>query len=212
LGPAQCYSTNRVSFRPRQSLLTAHCSDSYRRSSPSRCRFPAAPGYCATLYAPHRPREMHCRPYPLAAWLHQSEGPLFFLFARLCSLLRACSACHHALCCRQVHRHSSTLRDAAPQAGHRVARRPINRHHRPLLRPVTNGSPLPELPQAPPRAPLPPIFLQPSHHPMRSPPTHRPSTARQQPPSTCGPRCRRRAYPPDRRHREQPDSGEDSHF
>jgi hypothetical protein len=110
LGPAQCYSTDRVGFRPRQSLPTARCSDICRHSSPSRCQFPTAPGYHVTLHAPHRPREMRCRPYPLAAWLHR------------------------ALCYRRVHRRSSALRDAAPQAGHRVARRPVNRHHRPLLR------------------------------------------------------------------------------
>jgi hypothetical protein len=146
LGPAQCYSTNRVGFGPRQSLPIAHCSDSCRRSSLSRCRFPAAPGYRVTLHAPHRPREMRCRPYPPVAWLHRSKGPFFFLFAHLCSLLRACSACHRALCCRRVHRRSSALRDAALQASHSVARRPVNRHHRPLLWPVTDGSPLPELP------------------------------------------------------------------
>jgi hypothetical protein len=59
---------------------------------------------------------------------------------------------------------SSALRDAAPQAGHRVARRPVNRHHRPLLRPVTNGSPPPELPRAPPRAPLSPVSVRPGQH------------------------------------------------
>jgi hypothetical protein len=62
--------------------------------------------------------------------------------------------------------------------------------------------------EAPPRAPLPPVFLQPSHHTVRSPPTHHPSTTRQQPPSTCRQRCRRRTRPPDRR--GQPNSGEDS--
>jgi hypothetical protein len=115
LGPAQCYSTDRVGFRPRQSLSIAHCSDSYRRSSPSRCRFPTAPGYRVTLHAPHRQREMRRRPYPLTAWLRRSKGPIFFLFTHLCSLLRACSACHRALCCRRVHRRSSVLRDAAPK-------------------------------------------------------------------------------------------------
>jgi hypothetical protein len=77
---------------------------------------------------------------------------------------------------------------------------------------LSSGSPPPELPRAPPRAPLPLVFLQPSHHPTRSPPTHHPSTTHQQSPSTCGPRYRRRACPPDRRRREQPDSSEDSHF
>jgi hypothetical protein len=110
----------------------------------------------------------------------------------------------------RIHRRSSVLRDALPQADHRVACRAINRCHRPLLRPVTNGSPPPELPRAPPHALLPPVLLQPSHHSVRSPPTHRPSTAHQQPPSTYGPRCRRRAHTPDSRCHEQPDSGEDS--
>jgi hypothetical protein len=59
---------------------------------------------------------------------------------------------------------SSALHDAAPQAGHRVACRPVNRHHRPLLRPVTNGFPPPELPQAPPCTPLPPASVRPGRH------------------------------------------------
>jgi hypothetical protein len=158
-----------VGFRPRQSLPTARCSDSCRRGSPLHCRFLAAPGYRVTLHALYHPREMRYQPYPLAAWLHRSEGPLFFLFARLCSLHRVCSACHRALCYRRVRCCSSVLCDAAPQAGHRVARRPINRHHRPLLQPVTDDSPLPELSQAAPHAPLPPAFLQPSHHPREVP-------------------------------------------
>jgi hypothetical protein len=62
----------------------------------------------------------------------------------------------------------------------------------------------------PPRAPLPLVFLHPSHHTVRSPPTHHPSSACQQPPSACRPRCRRRARPPDHRRRGQPNSGKDS--
>jgi hypothetical protein len=123
------------------------------------------------------------------------------------------SSSHHRCIPAQlqpINRRSSALCDAAPQADHRVACRAINRCHRPLLRPVTDGSPPPELPRAPPHTPLPPVLLQPSHHSVRSPPTHRPSTAHQQPPSTYGPRCRRQARPLDRRRREQPDSGEDS--
>jgi hypothetical protein len=194
LGPAQCYSTDRVGFRPhaigfRLPLVTV--SPCMRRTAHVRCVVGLIPSWHGFI---------------------EAKDPLFFLFARLCSLLRACYACHRALCCRRVHHRSSALRDAAPQASHRVARRPVNRHHRPLLRPVTDGSPPPELPRAPPHAPLPLVFFQPNHHPMRSPPTHRPSTAHQQLPSTCGPRCRRRACPPDRRRREQPDSDEDSHF
>jgi hypothetical protein len=75
LGPAQCYSTNRVGFRPRQSLLIVHCLDSCRRSSPSRCQFPAAPGYRVTLHAPHRPREMRCRPYPPRHGFIEAKDP-----------------------------------------------------------------------------------------------------------------------------------------
>jgi hypothetical protein len=59
---------------------------------------------------------------------------------------------------------SFALRDAAPQADHRVARRPVNQHRRPLLWPVTNGSPPPELPRAPPRAPLPLVSVRPGRH------------------------------------------------
>jgi hypothetical protein len=62
----------------------------------------------------------------------------------------------------------------------------------------------------PPRAPLSPVFLHLSHHAMRSPPTHQSSSARQPPPSACRPRCHRRARPPDRRRRGQPNSGKDS--
>jgi hypothetical protein len=89
----------------------------------------------------------------------------------------------------------------SPQADRRAAHRPIKQHHRPLLRPVTDYFPLLELPQAPPRAPLPPIFLHPSHHAVRSPPTHHPSSARQQPPSACRPHCHLQARLPDRRRR-----------
>jgi hypothetical protein len=95
---------------------------------------------------------------------------------------------------------------------HSIARRPVNRHHRPLLWPVSDGSPPPKLPRAPPWAPPPSAFLQPSRHHHEVPTDARPSTACQQLPSTCRLHCHRRACPPDRRRREQPDSGEHSPF
>jgi hypothetical protein len=58
----------------------------------------------------------------------------------------------------------------------------------------------------------PSAFLQPSCHHHEVPSTHRLSTARQQPPSTFGPCCHRRACPPDSRCRGQPDSSEHSPF
>jgi hypothetical protein len=162
LGPAQCYSTNRVGFRlPRRLPIARHVTA--RRAG-------AVPTVPARLRCRRRvsllpPRANHATgPYCLRSPHAEAHFPFFI---------------------------PPSLYSGASRAGHRVARRPVNQHHRPLLWPVTDGSPLPKLPRAPPCAPLPPVFLQPSHHPMRSPPMHRPSTARQQPPSTCGPRCHR---------------------
>jgi hypothetical protein len=181
LGPAQCYSNDLVGFRQPQRLPTA------RRVTA--CRADAVPT------ALSRPRQ------------RASDADARVAAASTCSACNRSyrvrsprtgahlpSSSHHRRIPAQlqpIHRRSSALRDAAPQADHRVACRAINRCHRPLLRPITDGSPPPELPRAPPRAPLPPVLLQPSHHSVRSPTTHRPSTARQQPPSTYGSRCHR---------------------
>jgi hypothetical protein len=197
LGPAQCYSTDLVGFgqpassdrAQRDSTPSLRCSD--HASSPP---LPAPRVTAATpaLRARHATASLTTR---------KSSPPS--------SSRRRCSRHSPAqpppnpplLLCAPCH---------SPQADHRAAHRPVKQHLRPLLRPVTDYFPPPELPRVPPHAPLPPVFLHPSHHAVRSPPTHHPSSARQQPPSACRPRCHRQARPPDRRRRGQPNSSKDS--
>jgi hypothetical protein len=72
------------------------CSDSWRRGSPPHYQFSVAFGCRVVLHALHRQRAMHCRPYPLMAWLHRNEGLFCFLFAHLCSL-HVCSMTPHPI-------------------------------------------------------------------------------------------------------------------
>jgi hypothetical protein len=141
-----------LQYRPSR-FQTAPASSDHapRDSAPSRrysdCTVPTAPARlrCRRRVSLLLPRAQHGTGH-IAFACHAPE---------LTSLLNpTIGASPHS--CRRIHRRSSALRDAAPQADHRVACRAINRCHRPLLRPITDGSPLPELPRVPPHAPLPP--------------------------------------------------------
>jgi hypothetical protein len=182
LGPAQCYSTNPVGFGQRR--LPTALSATARRAA-------AVPTMPASLRCRRRvsllPRLLYV---PAMQPLHSPRAgarPLLHPAAAVPGVVL-----HNR---HRIHRHSSALRDTHPKPTTALPTDP-SQHHRPLLRPVTDYSPLPELPRAPPRTPMPPVFLHPSHHAMKSPPTHQPSSARQPPPSACRPRCRHRARPP----------------
>jgi hypothetical protein len=163
LGPAQCYSHRPgVGFRPRQSLPTTRCSDSYSHGSPSCCRFPIAPGCRVTPHAPHRPRVMRCRPYPLVGMASSKRRiPLLPLRSPLLTprVLRDAAPQPPAAGILSPPRASPGPR-AAPQPGYRppdhLHKLPLSVPHQPPSASMWTGhSAHPSTPSPPPRAPQP---------------------------------------------------------